>query len=228
MSKKTTRREKEHQQHIRHILDVAESVFAQEGFFRATMRQIAQKAEFAIGTIYTYFGSKRQLYEKVIESKVNDLSDVVASEMAKEHSVQAKIEKFVHSKMVFLRENLAFLRLYMTGMGTSGTNAEHVLPRKARERYDSMLHDLAGVFQNGIRKKFLKPMDAALLARSLDNLTNALALSWQNAKTRLSIETDIHTLTELFLHGVTIRRKKGKGSDSKKEFDNRKELDNGT
>ncbi len=227
MSKRTTRREKEHQRHIKHILDVAESIFAQEGF-RATMRQIAQKAEFALGTIYAYFGSKKQLYERVIESKVNDLSAVVVSEMAKEHSVQAKIEKFVHTKMNFLRENLAFLRLYMAGMGTSGTNAEHVLPRKAREKYDSMLHDLAGVFQNGIRKRFLKPMDVALLARSLDNLTNALALSWQDAKTRLSIETDMHTLTELFLHGVIIHREKGKGPDNEKELNNRKEIDNET
>jgi len=44
MSDPNMRRKREHEQHIKHILDAAESIFAEQGFFRTTMRQIALKA----------------------------------------------------------------------------------------------------------------------------------------------------------------------------------------
>jgi hypothetical protein len=40
MLKPTPRREQERQQHIKHILDVAESIFAEQGFFRATRQSL--------------------------------------------------------------------------------------------------------------------------------------------------------------------------------------------
>jgi TetR/AcrR family fatty acid metabolism transcriptional regulator len=44
-----------------HILDAAATVFAQRGFHRATIRDIATAASVADGTIYTYFDNKTAL-----------------------------------------------------------------------------------------------------------------------------------------------------------------------
>src|SRR2546430_10799832 len=40
------------------ILDAAAAVFAEKGFHRATIKEIARVAGIADGTIYTYFSSK--------------------------------------------------------------------------------------------------------------------------------------------------------------------------
>ena len=130
MIEPTTRRKREHQQHIKYILDAAESTFAEEGFFRTTMRQIALKAEFALGTIYSYFGSKRQLYEKVIEAKVNELVSLATKEMADVPSVQGRVEKFIHAKMTFLCENLSFFRLYLAEVDVPRPDVDHILSKK--------------------------------------------------------------------------------------------------
>src|SRR5215469_6701021 len=43
------------------ILDAATQVFAEKGFHRATVKEIAGKAGIADGTIYTYFASKTEV-----------------------------------------------------------------------------------------------------------------------------------------------------------------------
>jgi len=221
MIKPTPRRERERQQHIRHILDVAESIFAKEGFFQATMRQIAQKAEFALGTIYSYFGSKRQLYEKVIETKVNKLVDSVTRETTEASSVQGKVEKFIHAKMTFLHKNLIFLRLYLAEVDVPRLNISHILPKKVHEKYDSMLCVLSDIIWRGIQKGVFKPMDARVVTKALDGLTNALALSWlDSAEAHLSLETDINTITELFLHGALVHQAPTQNSNDRKELGN--------
>ena len=220
MFQPTSRREREHQQHIRHILDMAESIFAEQGFFRTTMRQIAQKAEFALGTIYSYFGSKKQLYEKVIETKVNELVAFVSKEMADARSVQGQIKKFIYAKITFLRENLSFLRLYLGQVDVTRVDVDHILPRKVREKYDSMLQNLTGVIGQGIQQGLLKPLDAKLIARTLDGFTNALALSYLGPSGSTTIDADINAVTELFLHGVTKHQQQSENSDNRKELGN--------
>ena len=221
MFKPTSRRKREHEQHIKHILDTAESIFAKQGFFRTTMRQIALKAEFALGTIYSYFGSKKQLYGKVIETKVNELADSVTKEMADALSVQGKVEKFIQAKMTFLHKNLPFLRLYLAEVDVPRLDINHILPKKVRDKYDSILCVLTGVVWRGMQEGLFKPMDARVIVRAIDGLTNALAFSWLgSAEAHLSLEEDMRNVTELFLRGALIRQEPTQGQNSRKESNN--------
>jgi len=221
MLKLTPRRKREHEQHIRHILDVAESIFAEQGFFRTTMRQIALKAEFALGTIYSYFGSKKQLYGKVIETKVDELVAFVTKEMEDAQSVQGQVEKFIQAKMIFLHKNLSFLRLYLAEVDVPRLDINHILPKKVRDKYDSILCVLTGAVWRGMQEGLFKPMDARVIVKAIDGLTNALALSWLgSAEAHLSLEADMRDVTELFLHGALIRQEPTQGQDSRKESNN--------
>ena len=220
MTKAIPRRKREHEQHIKHILATAESIFAEQGFFRTTMRQIALKAEFALGTIYSYFGSKKQLYGKVIETKVDELVAFVAREMADVPLVQDKIKKFIRAKMTFLRRNLSFLRLYLSEVHVPKLDINHILPKRAREKYDSMLLNLKAVIGRGIEEGLFKPMDVRVIVEAIDGLTNALALSWLGSgQEHLSLEADIRNVTELFLNGALIRQKSTENTVNGKEPD---------
>jgi len=221
MSEPNTRRKREHEQHIKHILDAAESIFAEQGFFRTTMRQIALKAEFALGTIYSYFGSKKQLYGKVIETKVDELAAFVAREMADAPSVQDQVEKFIQAKMTFLDKNLHFLHLYLAEVDVPRLDINNILPKKVREKYDSMLSVLTDVIWRGIQEGLFKPMDARVIVKAIDGLTNALALSrFNSAEAHLSLEADMRDVTELFLHGALIHQEPTQNPGNRKEPNN--------
>src|SRR5687768_16551067 len=53
------------------ILDAAERVFAEHGFFAARVSEIAKEAGVADGTIYLYFKSKDELLISLFESRMD-------------------------------------------------------------------------------------------------------------------------------------------------------------
>lgn len=68
------RREQERARRKQDILQAARAVFAQDGFRRATVDQIAQRAEVAKGTIYLYFASKEAILAELVLCALSDLS----------------------------------------------------------------------------------------------------------------------------------------------------------
>jgi AcrR family transcriptional regulator len=71
MSKKS-RREKKRDRHRQEIMDAAEMLFLSQGYEKTTIKEIADKALYAKGTIYNYFESKEELYLS-IGTKAYDL-----------------------------------------------------------------------------------------------------------------------------------------------------------
>jgi AcrR family transcriptional regulator len=48
------------------ILKAAKEVFGESGFLNATIEEIAQRSELAVGTLYRYFQSKEELYVSIL------------------------------------------------------------------------------------------------------------------------------------------------------------------
>jgi TetR/AcrR family transcriptional regulator, repressor of fatR-cypB operon len=61
-----SRREREKLQHRQEILGAAVKVFAEKGFYHATLDEVAQKAEFSKGALYLYFTSKEDMLHSII------------------------------------------------------------------------------------------------------------------------------------------------------------------
>ena len=58
-----------------HIIKNALRLFAQKGFFRTTMEDIATATGVAKGTVYLYFKDKQALYAASVEEQFNHLLD---------------------------------------------------------------------------------------------------------------------------------------------------------
>src|SRR6266516_4469346 len=56
------------------ILDAATKVFAEKGFHRATIKEIARVAGIADGTIYTYFSSKTDVLLGIL-NRLNETTE---------------------------------------------------------------------------------------------------------------------------------------------------------
>ncbi|MDL1898122.1 helix-turn-helix transcriptional regulator, partial [Anaerolineae bacterium CFX7] len=66
MKSTTQRRERERDARRQAILAQAKSVFAERGFLNATVEEIAERAELAVGTLYRYFQSKEEIYVSLL------------------------------------------------------------------------------------------------------------------------------------------------------------------
>src|SRR5712671_7778262 len=80
------------------ILDAATTVFAEKGFHRATIKDIARAAGIADGTIYTYFSSKTE----VLLGILNRLNESTEREMqfalGSEQDVHAFFKAYVRQR----------------------------------------------------------------------------------------------------------------------------------
>lgn len=68
------RRQQERAHRKQEILRAARSVFAQHGFRRATVDEIARRAEIAKGTVYLYFESKEAILAELVLLALAELS----------------------------------------------------------------------------------------------------------------------------------------------------------
>src|SRR5215218_3175383 len=69
MSQATSRREQRRQQHQElsrnQLLDAAEEVFGAKGFHDTTLKEVAELAEFSVGSVYSFFENKDDLFLQV-------------------------------------------------------------------------------------------------------------------------------------------------------------------
>jgi len=144
------RRERERQEHIRHVLEVAGRMFAKRGFFKVTMKDIAKRAEFALGTVYGFFRGKQNLYQQVIEQKVDELVASVSAGMAKETSPTLMIRRFIEAKLRFFFDNRDFVRLYFVEMHGPPVYGERTLALALQDKYRTLLESVSQALERGM------------------------------------------------------------------------------
>lgn len=73
----TSRRERERETHRLQIMDAAEAIFSARGYNAVTVEDIAEKAGFAVGSIYNFFGGKQDLFDQVLlriaQNRIDDI-----------------------------------------------------------------------------------------------------------------------------------------------------------
>jgi AcrR family transcriptional regulator len=84
------------------ILDAATTVFAEKGFHRATIKDIARQAGIADGTIYTYFASKTE----VLLAILNRLNETTEREQQFAQGGEQDVRSFFRA---YLQQRIALL-----------------------------------------------------------------------------------------------------------------------
>lgn len=105
MSKKRLTREEMKQQTRKKLIEVATKLFAMKGFYETSVDEVAEKAGFSKGAVYSNFGSKEDLFLAVFtQNQQEDLA--IFAELAKQFSsLEAFIEKVSQHHEVERKEN---------------------------------------------------------------------------------------------------------------------------
>ena len=86
------------------FIEVARSLFARKGVENTTMNDIATASDKGRRTIYTYFKSKREIFNAVIESETDDLLRNLRLIVAKPISPEQKLYEYVETRLETMRE----------------------------------------------------------------------------------------------------------------------------
>ncbi len=126
----------------RKLLDAATSEFGERGFHEASISSITQRAGVALGSFYTYFGSK----EAIFRDLVRDLSDGVrlaAAERLAESELDALDTEraALAAFLAFARDHKEIYRII--------DEAEFVDPESYRAHYEKTAERILGRLREG-------------------------------------------------------------------------------
>lgn len=103
------RREREKRERVSAILIAARDLFFEKGY-RATMEEIAERAELSKGTLYLYFKSKDELYISVILEGFHILEERLKRELKRAKGAENRVRAVYYAFIDHCLENKAYFR----------------------------------------------------------------------------------------------------------------------
>ena len=199
---KMPRREREKLRQRKEMLAAALGLFSQKGYHNVSMQEIAQKAEFAIGTLYKFFKNKEDLYKALMLEQANKFDDELTKAIKEPDDEIEKLRNYARAKGELFRANVSMIRLYFAETRGASFNVM-ALDSEIRQQYYQFLQILASVFERGIRRKRFKNIaDPYYLAIALDSLTNAFLFLWMEAPERHPYPEDPDTILDILFKGL--------------------------
>ncbi len=123
------------------ILEAAEAVFARQGLNGTRIREIAETAQVNNATIYSYFPSKTELYEAVLERGIRPLIDLMIEFSASSHDLDAA-EKLLRRGMKHLSERPNLSRLMYLEIISEGSYLAELSSRWLRPLFNPAVAQL--------------------------------------------------------------------------------------
>lgn len=196
------RRVQERRRRREYLLNISERLFAEQGFFKTTMSQIAKESEFALATIYRFFKSKEDLYFTLIEEKMEMLINNVHEAVARVTSSIEKIKALIRAQMTFFENHPHFFKILMTEKIVLQEGERNSLRERIARKYNSYLNSISEIIRKGIRRGELKRMDPRETSYTLAEMLYTFTLIWLSHPGKGSLAARANSLVELFLRGT--------------------------
>jgi AcrR family transcriptional regulator len=200
---KVPRREREKLKQRQEMLAAALDLFSEKGYHSVSMHEIAQNAEFAIGTLYKFFKNKEDLYRALMLEQADKFQEALTKSVEEPDDEVEKLRNYVRTKGELFSANASMVRLYFAETRGASFNIKGGLDCEIRERYGRFLELLASIFESGIkRKRFMKIADPYDLAVAIDSISNAFLVLWLEAPERHPYPENPDTILDILFKGL--------------------------
>ena len=197
-----SRKEREREAHRRDILDAAEKVFILRGYDKATVEQIAQEADFSVGTLYNFFKNKEELYIKVLEKITEEFRGDFERTVKGEPDPVRALENLIVLRMTHWDSHRGFFRIFLENAPGSQMDPVPSFPEQVREMYRSYLVEVSRFFERGMGQNVFRQADPLYLTLCLEGITNALAAYWAQHGTEEPLEARIEKVRDAFFRWI--------------------------
>lgn len=185
------------------ILEAAAQVFSDHGYHGATIRQIAERAGLAEGTIYLYFSSKRDLlltaWEHVAISSLLPLLD----RAPKMEDDEGFVAALLTNRFELFRRHAPFFRLVM-----QQADVDPVLRRALQARIQTIKTMVGEHLRRRIAEGGFRRVSVPIVLRAIAGMMMGIALLDANDPDplfeRYTNETVAREVARLILYGLVV------------------------
>lgn len=154
----------------RRILDAAEEVFGEYGYYEASISEITRRAGVAQGTFYIYFRTKREIFAELVEDIGKRLSVAIRG-ATRGITDRAVVERYGFK--AFFEFVATHRRIYSILQ-----EAERVAPEAAHAYYNGIARGYIRGLSEAMESGTIKAMDAEAIAYTLMGIGHFVALRW--------------------------------------------------
>ncbi|MBN1487565.1 MAG: TetR/AcrR family transcriptional regulator [Anaerolineae bacterium] len=199
-----SRRERRIKRRRYEIVNAAALIFAEKGYVSTTTKEIAEAADMAEGTLYNYFGTKRDILLAIVE-EAQPISEALFKEVSTLNSREDIITWLDKSLEVFM-SRLPFARTLFAEVWLD----DALLEKFVVERLKSLFEFLQNFISERIEAGIFRPVDTELATRMILGMFIAPILPiLRGIKPPLSTE-ERHYLAEmtvdLLFNGMRVRQ----------------------
>ncbi len=180
------------------ILQAAESVFAEKGYYESLVDEIAEVSQTSKGAIYFHFPSKEQLFAALMERLAKSLLHDVETSIAKQKGAVAKVQTALDAVMrnLMKRRRLAQILLVQSLLNPA-------FARKRLEIFDQFAQLIERYLDEAIEEGSIPVTDSRVVAHAWLGAIHELVVRWLYAG-EPPLERALPTLTRLFLSGIGV------------------------
>lgn len=154
----TSLKEKQRKEREELILQKAEEVFQENGYYEASMDEIAARVGIAKGTIYTHFPGKEELVVAIFNRNMQKFLDGVEAIRATEQTPRAKLEAILQ----FIYTGLYTRQTHLLSIMYNGVDLKRMIVEKSgcvRDLWGSLVAHISQLLEEG---KAMGEFDSAI------------------------------------------------------------------
>ena len=190
------------------ILEAAAAIFAKKGYQRTPVKEIAERANIAPGTIYLYFESKRDLLFAIADRLIRHAWGQTQAEMA-QLGEEEYIAAVLRNTFDFVRQNRPFVRALVTEIWTDAELQDRFFNQILAPIFETGTSYLEAQIAGGRSRPCRVGVVIPTIAGSLIMLSLFRALAPDQFLVDFSEDELVGELTELYLYGLTPDSGKG-------------------
>ena len=199
---KLPRRERERLRHRALILEAALELFSEKGYQNVSMQEIARRAEFSVGALYSFFESKEQLYESLVLSVAEEHQARLFATLRREGKAPAVLRAYVAERGRLFVENIKLVRLYFSETRALGPPIPSAMRERVQELYHELVLGVASVIERGVAEGSFRKGNPYHMAVALEGIINAFLFCWLQEPERQPYERNVPVILDLFLRGA--------------------------
>lgn len=196
-----TRRQREKIEHRRQMLEVALELFALRGYHNVSMHEIAEKAEFAIGTIYKFFKNKEDLYNALLREKGLAYQTAMLEILERPGPALVILREYLQTDVTFFYSNIPMARLYFIETKGFGRHALVGFDSQLREICQVVESALETLINRAIDEGCLKPGNPRFMTLALIGIMQSFLFSILDQPTDTAEKIDPDMILDIFLKG---------------------------
>ncbi|HOP74218.1 MAG TPA: TetR/AcrR family transcriptional regulator [Bacillota bacterium] len=182
------------------ILEKALEVFAEKGYYRTTIQEVADRAELSKRTVYRCIKTKEELFMELLNAAVLTRNEEVFKQIGITDDLKEKLSRFVISLIRFARNHRQYYRILT--MEVVSDNPEFLNQvAKIQSEFQEQVYQ---ILQEGVRQGRFREINPLLATTFLSKLIEGTLVIIEN-EPNYSSDQVILSMLDLFWNGLGKR-----------------------